>query len=203
MTLEVVAQRMGVSIPDRRTVVGLALALVAAALVLVVTRPAATVPILVAGDDLPAGTPLAELDLDVRRVTDATGLVVGDDLGELGDWSLARPLRRGEPLVPSLLVPPAVHDAPAQMSLSVDAAQAVLGRLSPGDRVDVLLTTEVPGEPSTTRRIARDLFVVDVVVTPSAVGGERVDLLLAVDEATALVLAGSRPEDLDIVRVGP
>jgi hypothetical protein len=78
-----------------RTMLGIGLAAVAALLVLVVTRPAATVPILVAGADLPAGTPLSELEIDVRSVESASGLVAGDELGELEGWVLGAPISAG------------------------------------------------------------------------------------------------------------
>ena len=204
MAIGLGVRRWEFAVPDRRTLAGLALGAAAAVLVLVVTRPATTVPVLVADSDLPAGTALRELDVGVRRVTDPTGLVAGDDLGELADWYLARPVAAGEPLVPSLLEPPAVATAPARMALSVDAAHAVLGRLSPGDRIDVYRTTAPPGEPPVTERIASGVFVIDATVRPSPTGGDRVDLLLAVDDATAALLtAAGHGDGIDIVRVGP
>ena len=120
--------------PDTRTLVGIGLAAAAALLVLWLTRPAPTIPILVAGSDLPAATPISELDLSVRHTTDATGMVIGDSPGDLSDWVLVAPLAAGEPLLPSLLRPPEVQTAPNLLALEIDEAHAVLGRLDPGDR---------------------------------------------------------------------
>ena len=44
--------------PDTRTLIGIGLAAVAALLVLWLTRPTPTIPVLVAGSDLPAATPI-------------------------------------------------------------------------------------------------------------------------------------------------
>jgi Flp pilus assembly protein CpaB len=147
--------------PDMRTLIGIGLAAVAALLVLWLTRPVPTVPILVAGSDLPAGTPLADLDLDVRRTTNSDGMVLGDGPGDLADWVLVAPIVAGEPLLPSLLRPPDVRSAPDLLAVEIDEAHAVLGRIDPGDHVDVYASVSQPGEPTTTRLIASSVYVVD------------------------------------------
>ena len=188
--------------PDTRTLVGIGLAAVAALLVLWLTRPVPTVPILVAGSDLPAGTPLSSLDLVVRHTTDADGLVGGDSLGELTDWVLIAPIAAGEPLLPSLLRPPAMQAAPDLLALEIDEAHAVLGRLSPGDRIDVYASTTRPGSDTATRRIASSVYVVDAGVDDSSASGGRVRLLLAVDDHLAATLTSAmNTGDLDLVRV--
>ena len=88
MTVGVRLRSVTIPRPDTRTLLGIGLAALAALLVLWMTRPIPTVPVLVAGSDLPAGTPLSELDLSVKNTTDAGGLVVGDEPGELSDWVL-------------------------------------------------------------------------------------------------------------------
>jgi pilus assembly protein CpaB len=189
--------------PDTRTLIGIGLAAAAALLVLWLTRPVATVPVLVAGSDLPAGTPLSALDLSVRQTTDADGLVVGDEPGELSDWVLVAPVAAGEPLLPSLLRPPEVQSAPDLLALEIDEAHAVLGRINPGDRIDVYASTSRPGEAATTRLIASSVFVVDATVTESSVNGGQVQLLLAVDDMLAATLTSAMNDgDLDLVRVG-
>lgn len=189
---------------DRRTLLGVALAVVAAAAVLVLTRPQPTVSVLVAASDLPAGTPLADLDVGVRQVRDGSGLVTGTDLGELAGWTLRVPLHAGEPLLPSLLQPPALQDAPALIALEVDASHALLGRISPGDRVDVYVSRTVPGAAPVTERIADDVYVLEAHLSDSRAGRPRVDLLLAVDDELAAALAGAlHAGELDLVRVGP
>jgi Flp pilus assembly protein CpaB len=183
--------------------VGIGLAAAAALLVLWLTRPAPTVPVLVAGSDLPAATPISELDLSVRHTADATGMVVGDSPGDLSDWVLAAPLAAGEPLLPSLLRPPEVQTAPNLLALEIDEAHAVLGRLDPGDRVDIYASTSPLGAPTETRLIAHSVYVVDATVSDSSVGSSQVQLLLAVDDGLAATLtAAMNGGDLDLVRVG-
>lgn len=189
--------------PDMRTLLGIGLAAVAALLVLWMTRPIPTVPVLVAGSDLPAGTPLSELDLSVRNTTDAGGLVVGDEPGELSDWVLVTPLAAGEPILPSLLRAPEVQAAPNLLALELDSAHAVLGRIDPGDRVDIYASTSRPGEQTETRLVASSVFVVDATISDSTVSGDEIQLLLAVDDTLAATLtAAMNGSDLDLVRVG-
>jgi len=206
MAIELGARRLGAGLRavDRRTLLGVALAALAATLVLVLTRPTATVPVLVAGSDLPAGTPLGELDVTVRRVADPTGLVEGTGIGELSQWQLRTPLQAGEPLLSSLLEPPAMAAASSTMALSLDATHAVLGRISPGDRIDLYLTNAEPGATPTSTLLAQDVFVIDVQHRSTPGGGERVDLLLAVDDELAgVVSAAAHSDSLDVVRTAP
>lgn len=187
-----------------RTLLGVGLAAVAALLVLVVTRPPATVPVLVAAADLPAGTRLADLDIAVRQVGNADGLIEGDDLGELEDWVLAAPIAEGEPLLASQLRPGVALDAPDVMAVELDAANAVLGRISGGDRVDVYATTSTPGNQAQTMLVAEALYVLEARIEESNAGPDRVELLLAVDEDTALAITNAmHAGELDLVRVGP
>lgn len=203
MAVGVQLRGMTIPRPDARTLLGIGLAAVAALLVLWMTRPMPTVPVLVAGSDLPAGTPLSELDLSVKNTTDAAGLVVGDEPGELADWVLVVPIASGEPILPSLLRAPEVQDAPDLLALELDRAHAVLGRIDPGDRVDIYASTSRPGEPAETRLVASSVFVVDATISESTVNGGQIQLLLAVDDALATTLTAAMNEsDLDLVRVG-
>lgn len=187
-----------------RTLIGVGLAALAALLVLVVTRPPATVPILVAGADLPAGTPLAELQIDARPVADAGGFVAGDEIGDLADWVLAVPIAEGEPLVPSLLRPSVALSAPDVLAIELDAGHAVLGQLSGGDRVDVYATSSSPGAPAETTLIATSLYVIEARTTESNAGPDRIELLLAVDRTSARALSNAmHAGEVDLVRVGP
>jgi Flp pilus assembly protein CpaB len=186
-----------------RTMLGIGLAAVAALLVLVVTRPAATVPILVAGADLPAGTPLSELEIDVRSVESASGLVAGDELGELEGWVLGAPISAGEPLLPSQLRPPEVLAAPDALAVELSAANAVLGQLTAGDRVDVYATTSRPGEPTETTLVASAIYILEARTIESTTSQDRVELLLAVDRATArAVTTAMHAGEVDLVKVG-
>jgi Flp pilus assembly protein CpaB len=186
-----------------RTLLGIGLAAVAAVLVLVVTQPPASVPVLVAGTDLPAGTPLSELEVEVRQVESSAGLVTGDELGELGDWVLASPIAAGEPLLPSLLPPVEALAAPDTIAIQLDSAHAVLGQLSAGDRVDVFATTSRPGIPAETVLIATSIYVLGAGVTDATAGPDRVELLLAVDRSTARALTTAmHAGEIDLVKVG-
>lgn len=186
-----------------RTMLGIGLAAVAALLVLVVTRPQGTVPVLVAGADLPAGTPLAELQIDIRQVVETYGLLEGDELGELGDWVLAAPITAGEPILPSLLRPGEALAAPDSIAIELDAAHAVLGQLNPGDRVDVYATSTRPGEPTETKLIATSMYILEAHIAESSTSKDRVTLLLAVDQATARALTTAmHAGEIDLVKVG-
>ena len=187
-----------------RTLLGIGLAAVAALLVLVVTRPAPAVPVLYAGADLPAGIPLSELEVDVRQVTDADGLVLGNEVGELGDWVLAAPIAAGEPLIASQLRPAVALAAPNVMAIQLDAGNAVLGRLTGGDRIDVYATATRSGSAQETELVASSLYVLEARLTESNAGPDRVELLLAVDDATARALTNAmHAGEIDLVRVGP
>ena len=186
-----------------RTLLGIGLAAVAAVLVLVVTQPPASVSVLVAGTDLPAGTPLSELEVEVRQVESAAGLVSGDELGELTDWVLASPIAAGEPLLPSLLRPVEALAAPDTIAIQLDSAHAVLGQLGAGDRIDIFATTSRPGIQAETMLIATSIYVLEARLTDATAGPDRVELLLAVDRSTARALTTAmHPGEIDLVKVG-
>jgi Flp pilus assembly protein CpaB len=190
---------------DRRTMLGILLAALAGALVLTLTQPPTLVPVLVAGSDLPAGTPLSEIDVAVRQVSSAVGLVEGDTVGELADWTLRVPLGAGEPISPSLLVPPQVSQSPDALALSLDRSHAVQGNLSQGDLVDVLLTRLASFDgPPETEVVATGVYILDVSLGESGFDADRVDVVLAVDGDLAAELANARESGtIDLVRVTP
>lgn len=199
------ALRLGAALPDRRMLLGLGLAGLAAASVLWLTQPQPTRPVLFAASDLPAGTPLAELPIEVRHLSEPKGMVEGSEIGELAEWTLGYPIAGGEPLVPSLLRPPELTEAPNLLALDLEAAHAVLGRLAPGDLVDIYVTASGGvGEQAVTELAASSVYVVEARTAGSGVGGERVELLVAVDDGLAAALtAAQRAGELDLVRVGP
>ena len=189
---------------DRRTVVAALLAALAAALVLILTRPPDRIPVLVAGTDLPAGTPLATLDLDVRYVESGEGLVEGTTAGDLGAWVLRFPITEGEPLLVAALAPPEQLVAPNLIALSLSHEHAVLGELGPGDHVDVYITegSEFAAASTATRRVAAGVYVVRASMSDDPSRRHQVDVLLAVDDELAAVLAGStRQGTVDLVKV--
>ena len=188
---------------DKRTVIGLILAIGAGSLVFALTRPEPTVAVLVAEGPLPAGIPLENLPVGVRRAPDAAGLVAGEAPADLAGWTLAAPLAAGEPLLPSLLRAPERLRRPDVLALSLERDRAVLGDLQAGDRIDVYVTPPPEEGAPVSRLVAADLYVVAAGPAPGGMGGnDRVDLLLAVDDALAVALVSARSEgEIDLVRV--
>jgi Flp pilus assembly protein CpaB len=189
---------------DRRTILGAVLAVAAGLMVLLITRPASTSGVLVAGADLAAGVPLGTQTVTVRSTPTPEGLVAVEDPGAFADWVLTAPLDAGEPIPASLLIPEPRRTRPDVVAVALDEEHAVLGVLRPGDLVDVYLTAPDPeGEPSTDL-VADRVFVVDVLEGPSGLGaGDSARLLLAADRHLAAVLVHAlRTGDVDLVRVG-
>lgn len=188
---------------DKRILLGLLLAVAAGALVLVITRPIPTVAILVAEGPLPAGVALEGLPVGVRRVPTAAGLVAGETPADLAGWTLAVPLAEGEPLLPSLLRPPERRARPDVLALSLERDRAVLGELQAGDLVDLYVATDGIDGPPVSRLVASGLYVITAGPAPGGIAGsERIDLLVAVDDALAATLVSARHEgEIDLVRV--
>ncbi|NNC74048.1 MAG: hypothetical protein HKN93_00920 [Acidimicrobiia bacterium] len=185
---------------DRRTLLGVALAAAAAILVVVVTRPPETSPVLYAQEPVPAGAALGSVDLGVRMVSDPEGLVLGDSVGELSEWTVAVALSEGEPLTPSVLRPPTDTARGNEMALSLPPSHAVQGLIAVGDTVDVFATFDDPGQPARTDLIASGVEIVSASSRPSD-RSSTVDLVLRVDDETAAALAHAmRTAELDLVR---
>ena len=181
---------------DRRRLLGIVLALTAAGLALAATRTDPTVDVLVAGRDLAPGSALPADAVIRRAVLDPSGLVTADT--DLDGTVLRSPLAAGEPLLPSLLIDAAAPDPAAAVGLELPTASGVLGRLVPGDRVDVHLTgTEPP-----TVVVARGVLVLELS-DPDELGTDRsVRVLLGTDTDTAADIAGSAHRgSIDLVRV--
>ena len=165
---------------DRRTAVGLALALAAGILVFALTRPGETVAVLVAEGPLPVGVPLETLPVGVRRVPDATGLVAGDDAAVLAGWTLSAPLAVGEPLLPS--TPGRRADRrPGPLA----GARPGRAHLQAKSRIDIYVTV-IGGEAAASHLVA--------VAAPDVAARDRVDLLLAIDDGLAAALVTARNE---------
>lgn len=100
--------------------------------------PPATVGVLVAAHDLPAGTPLG--DRDLRTAEFAPGSVPGGVVAAPVGRTLAAPLRAGEPVTDVRLVGPAITDGyPGLVAVPVrlpDAGVAAL--LAVGDEIDLV-----------------------------------------------------------------
>jgi flavin reductase (DIM6/NTAB) family NADH-FMN oxidoreductase RutF len=93
--------------------------------------------------------------------------------------------------------------APDALAVELSAANAVLGQLTAGDRVDVYATTSRPGEPTETTLVASAIYILEARTIESTTTQDRVELLLAVDRATArAVTTAMHASDIDLVKVG-
>lgn len=183
---------------DRRTWLGIALAATAALVTLSISKPAPTVDVVFAGEDLPAGVRLADLTLVTRPLPAPFGMLIEPDLDAVSEWTLAEPIRRDEPVLPSLLRAPALAENPDLFALAVDPSHAVLGRISAGDYVDVYVTWK---DDDITTRIAEGLYVVEARTDDDGFGDGEVQMLLAVDRDRAELLTHAvRTGDVDIVK---
>ena len=190
---------------DQRTLVSAGLAALAAVMVLVLTRPAPAVNILVAAESIAPGQPLNESLVSVRSMPTGDGFVQGSSVGDLSGWTLLAGIEAGEPLLISHLVDPDSAASPAALAVSVPESHAALGGIGPSDRVDIYVTwPPVPGEAQVTELLAARVLVLEARVGSSVAGRNTVDLLFAVDDELApLIARGQRVGELDLVRVAP
>jgi Flp pilus assembly protein CpaB len=189
---------------EKRTLIAVGLAALAAFIVLTLTRPDTSVGVLVAAGDLPVGVALDADLVAVRQVANADGLVPGSGVGELEGWTLAAGIRKGEPLLPSLLVDPDAVPRPSALSIAIPETHAALGSVVAGDIVDIYVTwPATPGESRRTELLVPGVEVLESRPASDAVGGARtIELLFAVDtELAPLIAGGHRIGDLDLVRV--
>ena len=188
---------------DRRRLLGALLAVIAGAMVLILTRPAPSVPVVVAERTVPAGAALGELQLGTVRLPDSTGLLGPSDLETKADWTLTTPIAAGEPIPASLAEPPGTAAPPDVLALVLEDGEAALGDLVPGDAVDIYVTRPTP-EGALTEQVATSVRIVATDTDRDGLGSsDRIGLLLAVDDPLAtLLVAAHRAGDLDLVRVG-
>ena len=161
---------------DLRLAVAAGLALVAGLGVLVLTRPADRVAVLMAAEPLPAGVPLADAPLREVRAEPLDGLLLLEEADSIRDWTLAVSVPSGTPLTHAMLAPPG-NAVPDLIGLTLDRANAVQGRLTPGDLVDIYITDD-----DGTRLLARSVQVVSAEVGTGGLSGTDVALLLAVED---------------------
>lgn len=180
----------------RRALAGL---LAAGALVLALRSPPpaadarpAAVPVVVAADDLPAGTVLGPAQLAVARLPAGAappGSMAAPD--ELIGRQLAGAVRAREPLTDVRLVGPGLTAGlpEGQVAAPVRLADlAVTGLVRTGDRVDVLATAPDAARAETVAARALVLAAPEPPATP-ATSEDAGLLVLAVDGATAARLA--------------
>lgn len=155
-----------------------------------------TVPVLVAGAAIPAGTPADQLDGKVSLVDVPARLVVADgltDLVELGDTPTAAAMLPGDQVSAARFAADdggeGRGDGRDELSLTLDAQRAVGGNLRDGDRVAVYLTRTTDGV-STSERLYDDVEVTRVGAAEAGgvTGGAfTVTLALTADQAAAVV----------------
>jgi len=177
-----------------RAVLGVALAMVAASSVLILSRADPTVGVLVAGQSLQAGQPVSQLELVTKQVASADGLIESVDRTRLSEWVLTTPLEKGEPLLRSVLSNPEQVVAGNQFALELPESRAVLGRLAAGDHIDIYATfaSNTGGEAPAARLLAAGVYVIEAHTNETGLGGEQmVQMIVAVNDALALDLAGA------------
>jgi Flp pilus assembly protein CpaB len=193
----------------------LAVLLAAAALLLAVRSPqpmpsrkAATVPVVVAADDLSPGTVLTGADLAVVELPRGSAPAGSSpDTGRLVGRTLAAGVRVREPLTDvrlvgaglTALLPPGLVAAPVRVA---DLAVAVL--VSTGDHVDVLAT---PSGADRADLVAGHALVLATTGRAHASAGASGDdagvLLIAVDPPTAARLAAASTTSTVTVSLAP
>jgi Flp pilus assembly protein CpaB len=144
----------------RRLIAALLTGVAVAAGLHVAAGPApATVPVLVAARDLPAGAQIAEVDLETVRFApgSAPEAVADDPVGEV----LAAPLRSGEPVTDVRLVGPELTvGRPGLVAVPVRLPDpGMVALLDVGDRIDLLATDPQAGGASV---VATDVAVLAI-----------------------------------------
>ena len=150
-----------------------------------------TIQVLVAGEQLPAGTVLTASAIDLVEVGDAAeladGLITAAGAEAAYGSLLARPVAEGEPIRRSDLRPDGTTSNLREYALELDAAQAAGGRIADKDIVDVIAT--VSGR---SYYVAVTIEVVAVNQESSTLDvGDDLILVLSVDDATALEIAAA------------
>jgi Flp pilus assembly protein CpaB len=170
---------------------------------LAVLRPGAGgAPVAIAVHDLDAGSVVSERDVRFERIS-ASERVAGPyvsarELAALHGRVLTTPVFADEPLLEAHLRTRAATDGRRAMSIPVERARAVNGKLAPGDRVDVV----VAGDDEVTIVVA-DAEVLDVD-GDDAFGTRRgeVRVTLAVDARESQLLTAALADgDFVLTRV--
>ena len=179
---------------NRKWLLAMAFALLAAALVLLVqlNRPSATVEYLVANRDQPAGTQLeASAFTPVALALGASG---GRYVSSLPSGQLTRPLRAGE-----LLAADDVGLANARFSVVLSPCQPVSARIHVGSLVDVWFVAKsvAVDAASAPVRVAADLEVRALSAIDTGLSGglnsglSKVELAVSEADLPALMLASA------------
>ena len=173
------------------------LAIIAAVVVMVLTRPVERVSVLVAAAPLPPGVPLADLQLADVLVEPIDGLIRSSEREITEQRMLAVAIEVGSPLLWSALAPDNLPTGDV-LALTLEPGNAVQGDLRAGDIVDIYVSDD-----EGTRRVAESISVVDAALGNGGLGGDDVAILLAVDQLVAeTVIASQHAGVIDLVRRG-
>lgn len=179
----------------RRLLAGvLAAVAVGSGLAATAQTPPASVPVVVATRDLPAGEILDAADL--TRVAFAPRSVPSGLAGNATGRILATPITRGQPVIEVALVGPAMTGDRADlraMPLRVPDAGAV-ALLRVGDEIDLTATDPQAGETTTValRAVVLAIPAADEATGPTGLPGRLVVLGVGESEVTTLADAVSR-----------
>lgn len=186
--------------PGARPVLGGLLVAVAALIALAATRnDDSSTDVVVVARDLPAGVVLGPDDLAVAAI-DAPELILDravTDPDELIGATLRADLGANELIQRSAVDAVGVDTERFELALDLAEAQAVGGRLRPGDEVLVVSGGDEPVELGPAR-------VTSVAEPIDALGGAGVVVVLGVDEpALARALGVLDDDDLRLIRIAP
>jgi pilus assembly protein CpaB len=132
------------------------------------------VELLVAKRDLERGEPLSAETVAVREVPREFapgGALQPPDFGTVAGARVTVAMRRGEPLLPGMLLDAEANGLAARLrpgsralTVSVDEVNSLSGMLQPGDRIDLMLSLRPSGplhatEPEVTRTLMQDVLV--------------------------------------------
>jgi len=155
----------------------------------------------VAAIDLDAGETLRNQSLrfvDIDATSQLAGnFVTRDSLDGTGDLVIAAPIRAGDPILATSLLPAVAGGGLRAISIPVDRERAVGGAVQAGDSIDVISV-----EDGTARYV---LSGVEVLAVPgsdkSALSANSYFLVVAVDDREALAVSRAmRTGSIDIVR---
>lgn len=171
----------------------------------VLSAPAATISVWVAGSAMPEGAKLRPEDLEVAEVDlppERAGLYLSSS-AEIEGHTLLRPVGEGE-LLAARWVAEAGTSGLRSITLPIAADHAVGGSLAPGDRVDVFATVDADRGRARTTLLVGAAEVEALVTAGTLVEGANaltgITLSVPPEEAAKIAFA-IRNADIDIARL--
>jgi Flp pilus assembly protein CpaB len=184
----------GRSLPSGRALLGSLLVTLAGVGLYLATVRASEAPMttyVVAAADLPPQHRIVASDLRVvtMRLDANLGKHTFRTVAELvgserrGQTTTLGPIRRGEFVQPGNVIATQPGGSGREMSFSVDRSRAVDGRLSEGERIDIVATTG-SGASATTEIVLSNALIIHLSDTDSATS-DRVTISVAIPDAAA------------------